>query len=85
VGIVAVLITLFGLAPSARATELPQISGKVTAAPMQTPLEGVEVCAYAMGGGEGHKCTSTDSGGEYELSGLVAGSYAVEFSDVTPG
>jgi Carboxypeptidase regulatory-like domain len=85
-GVVAVLLALaLGVAPSARATELPQISGKVTAAGTHAVLPGVEVCAYAMGGGEGHKCTSTNSSGEYALSGLVAGSYVVEFSDVTPG
>jgi len=80
-----VLFALLGLAPSARATELPQISGKVTVAPAQTALSGVEVCAYALSGGEAHKCASTDSSGEYEIYGLAAGSYAVEFSDVTPG
>jgi Carboxypeptidase regulatory-like domain len=85
-GVVVVLLALtLGAAPSARASELPQISGKVTAAGTDTALSGVEVCAYALGGGEAHKCASTESNGEYAIYGLVAGSYAVEFSDVTPG
>lgn len=74
-----------GMASSARASELPQISGKVTAAVTQAPLSGSEVCAYAQGGSETHKCASTESNGEYAIYGLAAGSYAVEFSDVTPG
>jgi hypothetical protein len=73
------------MAPSARASELPQISGKVTAAVTQDALSGVEVCAYAQSGGEAHKCASTESSGEYAIYGLATGSYTVEFSDVTPG
>jgi hypothetical protein len=85
-GVVAVLLALaLGVAPSARGSELPQISGKVTAAGSEAPLSGVEVCAYAQSGGEAHKCASTESNGEYALYGLAAGSYTVEFSDVTPG
>jgi hypothetical protein len=85
-GAVAVLLALaLGVAPSARANELPQISGKVTAAGTLAPLSGVEVCAYAQGGGEAHKCASTEPNGEYAIYGLPTGSYTVEFSDMTPG
>jgi Carboxypeptidase regulatory-like domain len=82
---VAVLLALLGLAPLARASELPQISGKVTAAGTQAALSGVEVCAYARDDAEAHKCASTESNGEYALYGLAAGSYTVEFSAVTLG
>jgi hypothetical protein len=85
-GSVAVLLALaLGMAQSARAAELPQVSGKVTAAGTDAALSGVEVCAYAQSSDEAHKCASTESSGEYAIYGLIAGSYAVEFSDVTPG
>lgn len=86
-GIVAVLLALAlgAAAPSARGTESPQISGRVTAAGTEVPLSGVEICAYAQSGGGAYKCADTESNGEYALYGLAAGSYAVEFSDVTPG
>jgi hypothetical protein len=85
-GFLAVLLALaLGMVPSARAAELPQISGKVTAVGTNAALSGVEVCAYAQGGGEAHKCANTEPNGEYAIYGLAAGSYLVEFSDVTPG
>lgn len=81
------LALALGTAPSARASEpeLPQISGKVTDAVTQAPLSGVEVCAYAQGGGEVHRCANTEPSGEYKIYGLPTGSYIVEFSDVTLG
>ena len=85
-GVVAVLFALaLGMAPSARASEPSQISGKVTDVGTEAALSGVEVCAYARDGGEAHKCTSTDSSGEYTVPGLTAGSYTVEFSAVNLG
>jgi Carboxypeptidase regulatory-like domain len=81
-----VLLALaLGVVPSARASELPQISGKVTAAVTHAPLSGAEVCAYATSGGEAHKCASTEPNGEYAIYGLPTGSYTIEFSDMTPG
>jgi hypothetical protein len=86
IGVLAVLLALaLGLVPSVHASELPQITGKVTAAGTGEALSGVEVCAYEQSGGEAHKCVGTESSGEYTIYGLLAGSYTVEFSDVTPG
>jgi Carboxypeptidase regulatory-like domain len=73
------------MAPSARASELPQISGTVTTASAHAALSGVEVCAYARSDGEAHKCASTDPSGEYAIYGLAPGSYTVEFSAATLG
>jgi hypothetical protein len=85
-GAVAVLFALaLGMVPSARASEPSQISGKVTDVGTEAALSGVEVCAYARNGGEAHKCTSTDSSGEYTVPGLTAGSYTVEFSALNLG
>jgi hypothetical protein len=49
-----------------------QISGKVTAASGGGALANIEVCA-------GESCASTNSAGEYTLSGLPTGSYTVGF------
>jgi hypothetical protein len=71
------------LAPvSALAAPLPgSISGTVTAANGGAPLEGVEVCAYEIGGEEEftEPCPLTSISGAYTISGLAPGSYKVEF------
>jgi hypothetical protein len=54
------------------------ISGTVTAASGGAALKGIEVCADRVGG-EGEACTLTSASGEYLISGLVPGSYKVEF------
>jgi Carboxypeptidase regulatory-like domain len=57
-----------------------QITGKVTDASSKAAIVGIQVCAQqASGGGLGSGCASTNSSGEYTISGLVSGSYKVEF------
>jgi|GEM_PF-2231495 len=58
------------------------ISGRVTSASTHLPLREIEVCAFtdeveALGGGG---CEITNAEGLYEISGLEAGRYLVEFS-----
>jgi carboxypeptidase family protein len=86
------LIVVLGLAlvPSAHAAEaLGGVEGKVTDSSTHDAVAGIEVCAivtdfellseeeseleHAVG------CTETGTGGEYEISGLRAGSYYVAF------
>ena len=60
-----------------------KISGTVVNLGEEAPLEGIGVCAYEVGGGEGEAagCAETEEGsGEYSLL-LPAGTYRVEFSD----
>ena len=54
------------------------ISGRVLAAPSQTPLANVSVLVYEATG-ELVKKGETDTNGGYEVTGLAAGSYKVEF------
>lgn len=42
-------------------------------------LESVEVCAYPVSGGGEFECTITLAGGAYEIAGIAAGQYKVEF------
>lgn len=55
-----------------------EISGRVTGAPDEDPLEGIQVCASGTGNDE-YRCVSTDESGEYAIEGLTDGSYTVEF------
>ncbi len=55
------------------------ISGRVTAAATAAALDGIEVCAVWVVGGEKEECWDTNANGEYLLSRLPAGEYAVEF------
>jgi hypothetical protein len=66
----------------AKLQEGGQITGKVTSAPPgNTPIEGIEVCAFpAHEGLEGFGCATTSASGEYDISGLATGEYDIEFS-----
>jgi hypothetical protein len=81
--VLVVLVALpLGFASSALAAETGQIAGTVTDTSIHA-IEGIEVCAYEQspeGIGEGFGCTTTDSNGEYTISGLTSGEYKVEFS-----
>ncbi len=55
-----------------------QITGKVTAASTQDGIVALEVCAIAVSNGE-TRCGSTGAGGDYDVTGLPAGGYRVEF------
>jgi hypothetical protein len=81
-------------APGALGAQTPaalgQISGKVTDASTQAPLQGIEVCAivtnFELLGEEesesehAYGCAQTGTGGEYTVSELRAGSFFVEFT-----
>jgi hypothetical protein len=54
-----------------------QIKGEVTAAPTQEAVDGLEVCAIAVGSGEAW--CGTTAGGEYNVIGLPTGAYRVKF------
>lgn len=73
-------------APSslADATAAGAISGTVTeAAAPHAPIAGIQVCAFARSEGpeepEQSPCATTGAGGEYTISGLPSGQYAVGF------
>jgi hypothetical protein len=65
---------------------LPQsgtIRGTVTAASDDSPIQSIEVCAF-RGHQEEGRCLFTSASGNYEFTGLDAGSYAVRFRPGTP-
>jgi PKD domain/Carboxypeptidase regulatory-like domain len=69
-------------APAVNAELAPggQIAGKVTDAG-KAPIAGISVCAYGEEGLEFYpQCATTGVDGEYAISGLATGSYAVYFS-----
>jgi hypothetical protein len=68
--------TLANLLPALTPAGTAQIKGTVTSAATTSPLEGVEVCAYDEAVFE---CVVTGGTGEYDITGLPAGSYAVFF------
>jgi Carboxypeptidase regulatory-like domain len=70
---------LLGLLPSAALGATGSISGTVVDAVDKTALEGVEVCAWALGSGEDGGCAETDSAGAYTIGDLESGEYGVEF------
>jgi Carboxypeptidase regulatory-like domain len=59
-----------------------KISGTVTDALSNAPLENIKVCAYESGGEALVQCTSTSTSGEYTISRLAAADYTVGFSAV---
>ncbi len=56
-----------------------KINGQVTSASAGEPIEGIEVCAESAGDKGSANCAYTDSSGEYTVSGLSTGTYAVAF------
>jgi Carboxypeptidase regulatory-like domain len=77
----AAVVVPMSFAPSALAAEESgQISGTVTDASTHDPIEGIDVCAQLSG--EKYnvvECATTDVNGEYTLSKVPAGAYAVQF------
>ncbi|HWG08220.1 MAG TPA: carboxypeptidase regulatory-like domain-containing protein [Solirubrobacteraceae bacterium] len=72
---------LIAIAPTdALAAETGAISGAVTAADTKAPLAEISVCVLAFGGLSPGQCQTTGTNGEYEVAGLAAGQYEVEFS-----
>ena len=59
------------------------IGGTVTAASDDSPIESIEVCAF-RGHQEEGRCLFTGASGNYEFTGLDAGSYAIRFRPGTP-
>jgi hypothetical protein len=60
-----------------------KIRGKVTAEDTGLPIANVTVCATPVVSG-GSTCEVTASTGEYEIGGLIAGEYTVEFTPPAP-
>jgi hypothetical protein len=56
------------------------IIGKVTGASTKAPLVGIEACAHVTNDVNVQKCVTTNSRGEYTVSGLASGQYTVGFS-----
>lgn len=57
-----------------------RIEGRVTRAPSQASLAGIEATAYEAGSEAPVGYATTNGNGEYTIAGLAAGSYEVEFS-----
>ncbi len=78
----AVPVAAGGVVPGIDAELQPagQITGEVTGAPSNAPLEGIEVCASTTSKEFFERCATTNSKGEYTIIGLAAGEYTVEFS-----
>jgi hypothetical protein len=57
-----------------------QITGKVTNSSSHAAVSGIWVCALTSSGGYSGHCATTNSGGDYTISGLATGEYKVEFS-----
>ena len=76
--IVVGLCSVLALPAAASAAEPGSISGQVTSASTGEPLYGIYVCAEPTTPGFS-TCAYTEFNGEYEIEGLEAGSYKVEF------
>ncbi len=61
-----------------------RITGEVTRASGEAPIEGIEVCASAVHG-ESFGCAKTKPNGTYTITGLASGNYDVEFSSPIEG
>jgi hypothetical protein len=61
-----------------------QIGGTVTAAATKATLGEVSACAFGSSGEFVNRCASTNSSGEYTISGLPTGQYTVVFSSSGP-
>jgi hypothetical protein len=82
---VAAIPFAFAFAPSALAAGSSQITGTVTSAVTNAPLDGVEVCEYPDEGGAGSVCAQTDSKGNYVLEVGRAGTFVVHFDTTVEG
>ncbi len=56
-----------------------RVTGRVTSAATDTPIDGIVACALGMNT-ESVGCAATNRNGEYTVSGLATGSYTVGFS-----
>jgi PKD repeat protein len=56
-----------------------KVTGTVTSESTPAGLEGIEVCAYALEGGEPAGCATTSASGEYTIEGLGTGEYTIDF------
>lgn len=81
----SVIAVLGAIAPSALAAPNGAISGTVTNAVTHEAIEGIEVCGFSMSESQeeepegSYGCAKTGSHGEYTISGLAAGNFAVLF------
>jgi Carboxypeptidase regulatory-like domain len=85
VGVLVAAVSTLALVPlSASAAPFGSISGTVTDEATHNPVAGVPVCAVIgrFEDGEERFCSQSDGAGEYEIDGLGAAEYSVEF---TPG
>lgn len=79
--------SIVGVSASATTTNIDaamrpggSIAGVVTSAAGDTPIKGIEVCAEAEGSvTEAFNCALTNADGEYRITSLRSGEYAVEF------
>jgi hypothetical protein len=74
----ALTVLLAGPA-AAQAAEEGSISGEVTAHRSESPLPGIQVCAFEPNGAD-QGCANTDSNGKYAIGSLEEGEYWVTFS-----
>jgi Carboxypeptidase regulatory-like domain len=69
------------LASGALGAETGRIAGTVTDASTKAAIEGIEVCASAASETSFEfECATTNSSGQYTISGLASGEYNVEFA-----
>jgi Carboxypeptidase regulatory-like domain len=82
--LLAAIACAVGLPAVGKAEETGAIGGTVTAEGGD-PLESVDVCAYGSGAPDTPiACRLTGPTGEYEITGLPAGRYTVEFAPPAP-
>jgi PKD domain/Carboxypeptidase regulatory-like domain len=76
-----VQVTLGAITHGVDATMAPggEIRGKVTNAASKAVLAGVQACLWTPSGGYEGRCATTDSAGEYAITGLATGEYKVGF------
>ena len=69
-----------GYSSYAEQGEIGEFTGVVTSTATSSPIEGVNVCALNINGGEPWRCARTDAAGEYAVTVHESGSYDVRFS-----
>lgn len=62
-----------------------QVTGHVVSAGTHAPLANIEVCASEGSEGFFGACATTNTSGEYTISGLASGSYDIEFANYGEG